>query len=46
MEQVMEQFASIVQYVAPVAITFGLCQWVIRFIISAMIGDYRGKWTY
>jgi len=46
MEQVMSEFAQIVSLVTPLALTLGLSQWVIRFILSAMLGDYKGKWTY
>lgn len=46
MEEIMQEFAQIVSIITPLALTFGLAQWIIRFILSAMLGDYRGKWTY
>lgn len=46
MEEIMQEFAQIVSIITPLALTLGLSQWIIRFILSAMLGDYRGKWTY
>lgn len=41
--EIMNQLAEIIKIVAPLALTLGLCQWVVRFILSAMLGNYRGR---
>ncbi len=43
MDSILQEFATIVSLVTPLALTFGLSQWVIRFILSAMLGDYKRK---
>lgn len=43
---IMSQLAEIIRIVTPLALTLGLSQWVVRFVLSAMLGDYRGKWSY
>lgn len=40
---ILDQFGDIVQMVLPLAITLGLCQWVVRFVLNAFLGRYGGK---
>lgn len=40
---IMAQFAQIVQIITPLALAFGLAQWMIRFVLSSILGDYRGR---
>lgn len=35
-------YGDIIGVVAPLAVTLGLAQWITRFILSAILGDYRG----
>lgn len=42
-QTIMEQFSNIIEFITPLAITLGLAQWLIRFILSAILGDYRGR---
>lgn len=46
MEAILQQFAEIVEIVTPLAITFGLCQWVINWFISTILGRGTGRWLY
>lgn len=38
---IIEQIGDITAYVLPIAITLGLTQWLVRFVLNCITGDYQ-----
>lgn len=41
-QTIIDQLGDIIEIVTPLALTLGLCQWVVRFILNAFLGGYKG----